>query len=102
MSNDKEVLDRTAELGLDLVMLPPVVDNSLGHDGARRVLGLAGVNGNLRVVDRHAGANHVHRRKCDVDKQSVLVCGKVVVTTTVQVDESTPSVVVALFAPPPL
>src|SRR5690606_1054912 len=87
---------------LDLVVLPPVVDDRLHDDGAGLVLRLAGGDADLGGVDGYGRPQHVDDPEGVVDRYAGLpVGGCIEVLAVVAVDQPTPLVVIARVVPPP-
>jgi hypothetical protein len=81
-------------------MTPPVVNNSLSNNSPVTVVGFAGTDSNLGVVNRHRRSNNVNRGKSHVYQHSVLVRQVVELLATIQVNHTTPKLVVILLLAP--
>ena len=71
VTTDHVVVDGEAELVLVLPLTPQVVEDFLGDGGLRCLVGLAGVDDELRIVHGDRGGHRVDRRERQVDHQLV-------------------------------
>ena len=94
VAGDDPVEHREAEVSLEIVLAPGVVENLLGDNGLRSLLGLAGIHHEPRIVDRNGRRHHVHRREDEVDNELIRAGLLIPVLARVQIDETPPLFVI--------